>query len=243
MAFLAKSIGAALEKNDIDIVIARDLKEPFRDETRKAKRNVITAGFAAILVAALDVKVDSFAGLSAASGEIAADITRGLACLAVIYFLIAYVMDALLDYTAWRIEMKRLKITPYVLLARSVERTFRGSAEQLKTAAWYLEHLRSFGEEWHANPINVNNHKSALGQIAAVEKHQAEVIAEIRPLLSHWQRTLRSLAFETSGRRAARAIRMWAWDLAMPLLVAGLAIARTADGLSTAIPKLLGVPL
>jgi len=239
--WLAASIGRAVERNDIDLVIARDMKEPFRDETRKAKRNLIAAGFAAIVIAALDVKVNSFIGLSAGGGVLAADITRGLACLAVIYFLAGYVIDAILDYSAWSIEIKRLRVTPYLALVNAVERTFRASAQQLEYVAWTFDHLSKLSESVRTGSISTKNFTDALGKLPVMEQNQREVMEEIRPLLAKWKATLRSLSFQVGGRRAARAVRMWGWDFAVPLAVAGVAVSRTYDGLWAVIPKLLGL--
>lgn len=241
MPWLSEQIGRAIRRNDIDLLIARDMKEPFRDETRKAKRNVMAAAFAAIVIAALDVKVNSFVGLSATTGEIAADITRGLACLAVIYFLVGYIMDAVLDYIAWRIEISRLRIMPYLALVSEVERTFRASAQQLKNVAWTFDHLSKLNEASRSNSISAKNNSDALGQLPAIEKHQREMLEEARPLLEEWRSTLRNLAFQVNGRRVVRALRMWGWDVAVPAAVAGVAIARTGDGLLAVIPKLLGL--
>lgn len=121
---------------DIDAIAFQD---PLRDETRKAKRNLVAASFAAILIAAPNLQVEGFLGLKTADARVlAAAATHGLACLAVIYFLVAFLLGFFVDYNAWRFEQERLLVKPYLELIKMAEQAFFALTEQIRNAMHYL---------------------------------------------------------------------------------------------------------
>jgi hypothetical protein len=240
MANVPQWVADKVNGNTLELALERDSTDPFRDETRKAKRNLVAAGFIAVAVASLGVSITGFAGVAITKVSDAAQITNGLACLAVIYFLLTYFVDSFLDYASWRQRLMRLEIVPYLMVARLVERSFRNSSGQLKNVAWqFNHHLQVSPSTPQASALTEKNLKSALGQIEAIEKHQQEMITEIRPLLLKWERTLRSLRFLAGWRTAARGFRIWIWDLCVPIGLGVLAICKTQAGLWFVIPKLL----
>lgn len=87
MAQIRSDVHKVVSENDFNAVVFQD---PFQDEARKAKRNVVAASFGALLISTLDLQINGFLGLQTATGTIlAASITKGLACIIVIYFLAA----------------------------------------------------------------------------------------------------------------------------------------------------------
>ncbi|PPT70099.1 hypothetical protein XarbCFBP8142_00240 [Xanthomonas arboricola] len=241
MTQIAASISRAIEKNSIDLIVSRDVKDVFREETKKGKSNLVTTSFIAILIATLELKISSFAGIASASGILAADVTRGLACLAVVYFLVAYVLDVYLDAATWSLESKRLRISPYLVLVRHTEQMYRNCSEQLKNVEWTINHLISLEPSLRDNSISFKNFQDATGQLPAIAKYQDELLTEIRPLLQKWSETLRAFAKQRNQRRAAQAFRVWFWDVTTPALLAALAIWKTCDGLPLIVSRLLAV--
>lgn len=188
----------------------------------------------------LDVGVSSFAGVAVATGPEAQAVPQGLACLAVAYFLVGYCADAVLDYMAWRAEITKLTVMPYLALVRSVHSNVVSWGGQLKHVAWNLE--------YHRNPAVTSTPKSlqlaeanianSLETLRAIDSAQKSTTDRMAPLLASWERALRTLAFQVRVRRAMRWIRIWIWDFAVPLGFAGLAVTKTWPRAIELLPRL-----
>lgn len=231
----ADAIRRSLDRNAIELAIQSDLSDPFRDETRKAKRNLIASSFVAILLASLELQINSLGGVSAASGQLRAEIARGLACFVVLYFFVGYAVDALLDYAGWRIESKKLRIQPYLVLVRTIERSYRAAVDTLTTANDRVAVVASRA----STAVGIDDAVNAVKITAA---QATERFRELQPLLAAWQTSLRSLRFEFTVRRCARITRLWLWEIGIPLGLSALAVAKTYDGVRPVLIAIFSVP-
>lgn len=236
MAHIRSDVYKAISENDIKEVVFQD---PLGDDARKAKRNVVAASFGAILIAALELQVNGFLGLQTVTGStIGALITKGLACLVVIYFLAGFVVAAYVDYSAWKFKRERYLISPYLELVRMLEGHFAVLGEQISNATTRLENRAPEHEmqgQIHASRAIAD----AQGQLTTVAKNSTELYEEFRPLIAHWRDTIQQTE-RLSWRLRVRFASFWVLDILLPLCLASLAIWRTVDGLSSVITRVAG---
>ena len=224
----------AIEKNDIKNVT---FKDPFQDEARKAKRNLVVSSFIAILVASLGLHISSFLGLQATAGALEPAIVKGLACLVVTYSLVSFVFAAYIDYSAWKFEHERLLIEPYVGLISMVESNFDVLHEQFHNTIGNLDGIRiepgMQGEIELAKTIN-----DARSHLRSLTEEVVHMNAEIKQPLTHWKATIMQVA-RLSWRLRARHTSLWILDILFPLAFGSLALWKTVDGLRPLLAKLL----
>jgi hypothetical protein len=224
-----------VHKNDINEVVFQD---PFGDDARKAKRNLVAAGFGSILVAVLQLKVNGFLGLQTKDATgLSPAVTSGLACLVVIYFLVAFVFAAFVDYSAWKFKRERYLIRPYLDLIAMLENNCRTLQEQIKNATMRLNGLP------HDNDMQSQVHYSktielTLGQLQSIQTESSGFYSEVRPLLESWAATVKK-ANQLSWRLRARFVSLWALDILLPVALAGIGIYETAGGLREVVARLV----
>lgn len=229
MRTLRNKVVESLDRGDIEIAVLRDATDPFRDETRKAKRNLIASAFVAIVLGSLDVGITSFAGVTVAAGDEARAITQGLAALAVLYFAMGYFADAAVDYWAWRATVTNLSVTPYLSLVRTIYKNQSSWEGQLKNVAWQLEYHRNptVAQTPQGYKLAEANVMGALKTLEQITGAQESVAQRVAPLLASWERATRTIAFQLQFRRVVRWMRIWLWDLSLPAGLAVLAILKT----------------
>jgi len=235
MAQVREALYKEISENDFESVVFRD---PFQDEARKAKRNLVAAGFAAFLVAVLDLQINGFLGLQTTTGVgLGASITKGLAFITVLYFMAGFLLSAFVDYSAWKFERERLLIKPYLELVSMIEAKFDVTAEQIKNAMFQLNNL-SFEKEMRDEIELQKSISNSRGQLEAISKANCSMLEEIRPLLQHWERTVRKVQF-LSWRLRARFVSLWVLDILLPISLASVALWKTHDGLLAVITKIV----
>lgn len=237
MAFLRPELHKAIAENDIKDVVFQD---PLGDETRKAKRNLVAASFGAILIAALGLQVNGFLGLQTVTGAtVGAAITRGVACLIVLYFLAAFVLAVFVDYSAWKFKRERYLVAPYLDLVRMLEGHFAVLNEQIDNATRRLETFPLEIGDLRAGAGMTRALADAQGQLTEIAKNGTTLREEIRPLLRHWADTVAKTK-RLSWRYRVRILSLWGLDILLPLGLALLAIWRTLDGVPTILLRVAG---
>ena len=61
-------------------------------------------------------------------------LAQGLACLVVLYFLVAFIFHLFVDYTAWNFKRERQLTQPYLELICLFERQVSVTGEQIHNA-------------------------------------------------------------------------------------------------------------
>lgn len=227
MAQIRSEVYKAVSENNINEVVFQD---PLGDESRKAKRNLVASSFGTILIAALDLQVNGFLGLQTSTGAtIGAAITRGLACLVVLYFFAGFLVSAYVDYSAWKFRRERYLITPYLELIRMMEGHFSVLSEQINNATLRLQGLSS--EPDMRTQIEASRAiADAQGQLRSISENSTAFREEVRPLLGHWADTVQKTS-RLTWRLRTRFLSFWALDLLLPVGLALYAIWRTATDL------------
>ena len=227
MAHIRPDVAKAVAQNDLNDVVFQD---PFTEEGRKSKRNLVAASFAAILIAALDLQVSGFLGLQTATGvTLATSITKGLACLLVVYFLAGFMLTAYIDYSAWKFKRERVLVRPYLDLIKMLEAHIHVTGEQVTNATARLDSI-VIDSDMQSQVEFTKSIKEAHGQLSSIQEHARSLHEEFKPLLAHWASTV-SRAEQLSWRLRARFLSLWLLDIGAPLLLASAAIWRTHDGL------------
>lgn len=232
MSQVRPSIYKAIVENDLNDVVFQD---PFSEDARKAKRNLVATSFAAILIAALHLQVSGFLGLQTETGvTMASVVTRGLACLLVFYFLVGFILTAYIDYSAWKFRRERVLVRPYLDLIAILENHTQGVAQQIQNATAQLSGLDEIITEssMQAQVTVAGGIESAKGQLLSIHKVIADLQEEFKPLISHWAKTV-AKAENLSWRLRTRFLSLWVLDIAAPIFLATLAIWKTHDGLSS----------
>ncbi|MED5622445.1 hypothetical protein [Ideonella sp. BN130291] len=227
MAHIRQDVYKSIAENDIGDVVFQD---PFTEETRKAKRNVVAAAFAALLVAALDLQVNGFLGLQTATGvTLGGEITKGLACVIVTYFLAAFLLSAFVDYAAWKFKRERILTKPYVELIAMLEAHFHVTGEQVNNATIRVEGV-TVENDMRTQVEFQKILAEAKGQLSSIQQNMDSFYEEVEPLLSKW-RGLINKAERLSWRLRARFLSLWVLDIFTPLTLASFALWRTSSGL------------
>ena len=236
MPYLRPEVYQEIEDNNIDDVVFQD---PFKQEARKAKRNLVAVSFGALLIAALSLQVNGFLGLQTVTGSaLGAEITKGLACIVVLYCLAAFALSAFVDYAAWKFRRERYLVKPYLELIRMLEVHVFATGEQVKNAAGVLDKLASEKDiEARVGAIRAIN--DCLGQLKQIVGSINALHGEMRPLLAHWERTVQQTR-RLSWRLRARFASLWILDIAVPLLLAGFAVIKTYGGIGVVVSKVTG---
>ncbi|MFM0356137.1 hypothetical protein PQR12_21790 [Paraburkholderia nemoris] len=227
MAYIRPEVYKTITENDIGEVVFQD---PFTDDTRKAKRNLVAASFGALLIAALDLQVNGFLGLQTATGAmLGGGITKGLACLVAGYFLAVFVLAAFVDYSAWKFKRERVLVQPYLDLVSMLEAHFHITGEQIQNATSGFTGV-VVEQDMRAQVEFQKMLTDATGQLRAIQESTSAFYEEAKPLLANWT-TLITKATRLSWRLRARFISLWLLDIFVPLFLAGFAIWRTHGGL------------
>lgn len=230
MARIRPDVYKSIAENDIGEVVFQD---PFAEEARKAKRNLVAASFGALLIAALDLQVNGFLGLQTATGAtLGGSITKGLACLIVAYFLAAFVLAAFVDYSAWKFKRERALVKPYLDLVSMMEANFHVVGEQVQNVTRRVDGV--VVEQDMRSQVEFQEIMSeANGQLRSIHENARSFYEEAKPLLANWA-TLIAKAERLSWRLRARFFSLWLLDILVPLFLAGFAIWRTYGGVSAA---------
>lgn len=217
MAWIKQSIISAIEDDKLNGVLFAD---PFSDETRKAKRNVLVASFVCVLIATLHLQVTTFAGFTtSATPTLGSELAQGLACLVVGYLLVGFVFHAFVDYNAWKFEQERVVTQPFIELIMTIASNQNAVKEQIANALLSLE---SYSKATDDQNRKTNLH-AGVGQIMSISEHQDSLNNEMKPLLLNWAATIAKTK-RLTWRLWARHFQLWAVDLAVPLLFAALAM-------------------
>ncbi|RAN75771.1 hypothetical protein B5P43_25750 [Bacillus sp. SRB_336] len=228
-AYIRPDVYKSIAENDIGDVVFQD---PFTGETRKAKRNLVAASFGALLIAALDLQVNGFLGLQTVTGAtLGWSITKGLACLLVAYFLAAFLLAAFVDYSAWKFKRERVLVRPYLELVLMLEAHFHVTGEQVKNATHHVRGIVVEGDM--RSQVEFQKLMSnTQGQLRSIQENMSSLYEEAKPLLAKWA-SLIAKADRLSWRLRARFLSLWFLDILVPLVLAGLAIWRTYDSMSS----------
>ena len=221
-------VHSEIKLNDLDTV---SFKDPFSEVTRRAKRNLVVASFVAILVAALELKVTGFLGLSASGSDVGNDVAQGLAWMVVAYFLVTFVPHVFVDYAAWKFEHERRQVTPYLTFLEMFESRIRGTGEQLETVARIMT-AEGF-KEGDPKLFEIGSQ-----HLAAITEQFNRVVAEARPLLDVWAGFVRRTR-RLSRRLKVRFLSLWIFDIAFPVVFAGCALLATREGVGPLLNRLL----
>ncbi len=229
MSYIRPDVYKAITENDLNTVVFQD---PFSEEARKAKRNLVAASFSAVLIATLELQVNGFLGLQTATGAaLGSSITKGLAFSIVAYFLAAFVLSAYIDYSAWKFKRERLLVQPYLDLVRMLEAHIHVTGEQVSNATHRMDGV--VVEPGMRSEVEFKKLiDEARGQLTSIQANAKALHEEVKPLLAHWTGTV-SRFERLSWRLRARFLSLWLLDIALPLLLAGVALWHTYDGIAT----------
>lgn len=236
---IPQAIKDSISKNDLDSVVFED---PFSEDTRKAKRNLMAAAFVALLISIYQLEVSGIAGLSISAREkLGPQVTQGIACLTTAYFLVSFCFSAFVDYVAWKFTRERLLVKPYTDLLHLIESNSRVLPEQIGSARESLARLerepRGGSEQtsqWVLRAVS-----DAKMQLNAIVEHQSKLRAELTPLLNSWEEAVRRSG-QLSWRIWARFMSLWLLDLGLPVALGFFALSHTYKGVLPVIGRFFG---
>jgi len=236
MSFIRPEVYKKIEDNNITDVVFED---PFKEEARKAKRNLVASSFIALLIASLDLQIIGFLGLQATTGtSLGGVITRGLVFLIVIYFLVAFLFAAYVDYNAWKFRRERFFVEPYLELIQMLEAHVHVTGEQVSNATNHLRGIVIENDMQSQMSFQQDINKAA-GQLKSIHENGIAMYQEMRPLINHWSAMVKN-AERLSWRLRARFFSLWILDIAVPLVLASLAIWKTYGSLPSVWSKIAG---
>ena len=234
MPHVRPDVYKAIAENDLGEVVFQD---PFGDESRKAKRNLVGASFGALLIAALELQVNGFLGLQTVTGAtLGGTITRGLACLIVLYFLAGFLLSAYVDYAAWKFKRERVLVKPYLDLVAMLESHIHATGEQVNNATRRLDGME-VDNEMRSQVAFQETIQSTRGQLTSIQENIGSIHEEFKPLVIHWAATVARFE-KLSWRLRARFLSLWALDITVPIALSVLAIWKTHTGIPSIFLKI-----
>jgi hypothetical protein len=233
VAQVRPEIYKAISENNMDNVIFSD---PFSDVARKSKRNLLAAGFIALLISVLNLEVSGFLGLKATNMNLGNELAQGLAFLILLYFISSFIFHAYIDYSAWNFESEKQLTKPYFDLVHLVDSQINVTGEQIKNATSKLDSL-SNEESMQAQVEVIKEINSARQQLESINTQLSAVILEINPLVSSWRDTIQKMN-KLSYRLRARFFSLWFLDIIFPLIVAIAALFKCYSGVPALVLKL-----
>lgn len=236
MPHIRASLYKQIEENNIDDVVFED---PFHVETRKTKRNLVAASFGTLLIAALELQISGFLGLQTATGTtLGVLITKGLACIVVLYFFAAFVLAAYVDYSAWKFRRERYLIGPYLELLKMLASHVHVTGEQISNATSGLNGI-VIENDMRSQVTFQEQINNTLGQLESIQKSIASLHEEMLPLIDHWRAQVNKVQ-HLSWRLRARFLSLWILDMAVPITLACIAIWKTYESVPAVWERLLG---
>lgn len=236
MPYIRPEVYKKIAENDINDVVFED---PFQEEARKAKRNVVASSFGALLIAALELQISGFLGLQTATGaSLGVAITKGLAFLVVAYFLAAFLLSAYVDYSAWKFRRERYLVEPYLELISMLEAHVQVMGEQVANATSRLGAI-VIERDMQSQVSFQQAIGEAAGQLKSIHENGIGLYKEMRPLIEHWSAVIKK-AERLSWRLRARFFSLWLLDITVPLTLAGLAIWKTYGSVPSVWSKIAG---
>ena len=227
MPHVRQDVYKAIAENELGEVVFQD---PFGDESRKAKRNLVGASFGALLIAALELQVNGFLGLQTVTGAtLGGTITKGLACILVLYFLAGFLLSAYVDYAAWKFKRERLLVKPYLELVTMLESHVQVTGEQVNNATRRLDGIE-VDSEMRSQVAFQETIQNTRGQLKSIQENIEAIHEEFKPLVSHWAGTVAKFE-KLSWRLRARFLSLWVLDIAVPIALSTLAIWKTYTGI------------
>ena len=157
-------------------------------------------------------------------------ITKGLAFLIVAYFLAGFVLSAYIDYSAWKFKRERVLVQPYLDLVKMLEAHIHVTGEQVRNAAHRLDGI-VIESDMRSEVEFKKLIDEARGQLTSIQSGGKALHEEVRPLLAHWTGIV-SRFENLSWRMRARFLSLWLLDIALPLLLAGVALWQTYGGIA-----------
>lgn len=157
-----------LKASQLDTTIYQD---PFSDETRKLRRNLLAASFFCFLIITLKLPISSFLGVNT-GGNVPFEKVAGILLLISSYFLVSFLLNAFIELKVWKNKREVIIIEPYLHLVMDFDNTFSGFTHLLSQAAAYHKSPDSVtlleGEEIRLRRLIQNPDESVLEQLKMV---------------------------------------------------------------------------
>jgi hypothetical protein len=213
MSQAREQIYKAIEDNELDKVLFSD---PFSETTRRSKRNLLIASFSSILIATLDLEINSFLGLKA-TNSLGSEVTQGLAFFIVVYFLLSFAFQAYIDYVAWKFQREKQLTKPYLELVSFIEMQVSVTKEQIDKTKNRVNDLS--GESSMQGQVNDAGVFSNVQRgLESIEANLSSSMEEINPLLITWSENIEKMK-ELSTRLRVRFCSLWTLDILFPLII------------------------
>jgi TM2 domain-containing membrane protein YozV len=223
----------SIEENDIEKVAFSD---PFSDVARKSKRNLVVSGFIGLLVSLLNLEINGFLGLKATNMNLGNDIAQGLAFFIIMYFLLSFIFQAYIDYSAWNFKREKQLTQPYFDLVSLIESHIDVTGVHINNATLRLDSL-SLEENMQAQVEVSKQITSTKQNLESTKTQLSSFVNEISPLLNHWKITIAKMD-HLSLRLKVRFINLWVLDIAFPLIVSSTALYLCYSSIPALITKL-----
>lgn len=122
----------AIENNNPEDVLFED---PFKDVTRKVRRNLLLASFIGIILVKFHLQINSFLFVTLSKDAIANEVAiNGGISIILIYLLITFILYALIDFSAWNFRKEIQDITPFTRLIARLANTQITAVGQIQDA-------------------------------------------------------------------------------------------------------------
>lgn len=217
-----------MQENDVNVVLFAD---PFTDETRKVKRNLLAASFITLLIVILQLSIKGNSYFSSASGNIQTELASGIALVAAIYFLISFLIHAYVDYVAWQYVREKLFIKPYVEFVKLHYQEMSLVGDRILAMLDSIKEIREKALK-HGLELPISRlADETINKDHQLNKSFIEIQKQNASLIEYFEDTISKIRRNQTWRFRARMLSLWLVDIGFPVFLFLLAFYKGYGGI------------
>lgn len=203
--------------------------DPFSESTTRIKRSLVLSSFIGLIIGTYSLQIDGFLGLDIPEDSISAPVLSGILSVIIIYYLISFGLNLVIELLAWDFKRERIKVSPYVGQMLKLQSEIENLGHALRTANSNIENIYSKIEITKDGGA-LEMAKSSFQEIIKVSNDHSDFKNNTLPILIKNEKTIHTIT-KLNTRMAIRFLSLICLDLIFPLLICYLALSKTLYGM------------
>ncbi|MCG8017720.1 MAG: hypothetical protein JAY97_16015 [Candidatus Thiodiazotropha sp. 'RUGA'] len=204
--------------------------DPFSESTTRIKKSLVLASFIGLIIGTYSIQINGFLGLDIPEDSINAPVLSGILSIIIIYFIVLFTLNLVIELLAWDFKRERIIVSPYVEQMMKLQSVIDNLEQTLETTNSNIENIYS--------KIQIAKHSDELD----LAKLSSQEIIKIRndyndfknntlPILIKNEKTIYSIR-KLNVRLAIRFLSLIFIDIIFPVLLCYFALSKTLYGMS-----------
>lgn len=223
-----------LSQKDTNEILKSKLNEvvftdPLSEESKKTRRNLLALSLLVIATALYHLEIKTVFNVGFPEKTISSQNIQGIACLAIWYFLIKYIIAVYVDYSGWLHQLRTVETAPFLRLVEvySVARAETNNRIGRLEAALSSQQQYS-SDRFAESAADLKSTHVYLNQMTNGHSH----------LLASWAKTVETMGKASKRKDWARQFEFWTLEVAIPIGLSVMVLYRSGRN---AIPVLQAV--